>query len=166
MKQLLLFSVLSLALISCSGNKEQTETAFELEDLLAVADQKVNDTIMVVGYVIHVCEHSGERCFIVGESQEISLRIEAGEAIGSFDSELIGSKLEITGILKEGMRLSHGDIAEREKNVQEKLSGGESAESCASEMNNINEMLNWMKEHDKDYYAIYYMDGLSYKKLE
>ena len=70
MKQLFLFTVLSFALFSCSANKKQADTAssytYELDRLLAVADQKVNDTITLVGYVTHTCKHSGKKCFVVG----------------------------------------------------------------------------------------------------
>jgi len=166
MKKLVLFTVLALALFSCSGSKEQVETVFELDNLMEVADQKLNDTITVVGHVTHVCMHSGQRCFIVGESQEITLRVEAGEQIGSFDSDLVGSKLAITGVFKESKRLSEDEIADKEKEVQEKIEGGESAETCASEMNNIEKMRKWMEAHGKDFYAIYYMDGLSFEKVE
>jgi len=164
MKKLVLFTFLSLALISCSGGDKQAETTFELDNLLTVIDQKIGDTLTVVGSVTHVCIHSGQRCFIVGESS-VSMRIEAKGDIGSFDSDLIGSKLAINGIVKE-TRLSEEKITEAEKGVQERIEGGEAAESCAAEMNNISEMRKWMEENGKDYYAIYYMDGLSYKKLE
>ena len=165
MKKLFLFTLLSVALISCSENKKQVETIFELDDLMLVVDQKINDTITVIGHVTHTCMHSGQKCFIVGESQEITLQVLAGGEISSFDAELIGSKLEITGVLKE-KQISQEAIAEMEKGVQEKLEGGESEESCASEKSNIEDMRKWMESHNKDYYVIYYMEGLSFKKLE
>ena len=171
MKQLLVFAVLSLVMFSCSGSKNKAETSnneqtsFELDKLLAVADQEVDKTLTVVGYVTHTCVHSGQRCFITGESQEASLRIEAGGEIGSFDMELIGSKLAVTGVLKEN-RLSQEYIAGMEKNVQLMEEEGESAEACAAELSNIEDMRKWMKEHDKDYYVIYYMDGLNYDTLD
>ena len=31
---------------------------------------------------------------------------------------------------------------------------------------NINEMREWMKAHNKDYYSIYYMDGERYEVIE
>jgi len=172
MKQIFFLAVLSLILFSCnSNNKKQSETptevqtAFELDNLLAIADKELDKTLTVVGYVTHTCVHSGQRCFIVGESQAVSLRVEAKGEIGSFDSELIGSKLAITGILKEN-RLSQEYIDEREKNVNQVKEEGGDAESCAAELSNISDMRQWMKEHDKDYYVVYYMDGLSFDILD
>jgi nitrogen regulatory protein PII len=174
MKQFLLLAVLSLALFACSGNKKQAETSneeqtsaltYELDNLLAVADREVDQTITVIGYVTHTCKHSGKRCFIVGESQEASLRVEAKGEIEAFDRDLVGSKLAITGILKE-QHLSKEYIAEMEKDVELKKEEDGSAEACAAELSNIDDMRKWMKEHNKDYYVIYYMDGLDYEILE
>ena len=168
MKQLFIFSVLALALFSCSGNKKQAEApvpAFELDNLLAVADQKVDATVTVVGYVTHTCKHSGKRCFIVGESQEASIRVEAEGEIETFSSELIGSKLAITGVLKE-YQLSEEYINEMESEVKQLEESAGMAEVCAAELSNISDMRKWMKEHDKNYFVIYYMDGLKYDVLD
>jgi len=175
MKQLVLLAVLSLAFFSCSGNKKQAETSdeaqtsvlaegsvYELDNLLAVADQEVDKTITVVGYVTHTCKHAGKRCFIVGESQEASLRVEAKGEIGGFNRELVGSKLSITGVLKEN-RLSEDYLAEVEKATR---AANEDPEDCETELKNINDMRKWMKEHNKDYYVIYYMDGLEFDVLD
>jgi len=155
-------------LFSCSGNKKQAEASaapFELDNLLAVADQQVDATITVVGYVTHTCRHSGKRCFIVGESQEASLRVEAEGEIETFSSELIGSKLAVTGVLKE-FQISEESINEMEVEVKELENEEGMAETCAAELSNISDMRQWMKDHDKNYYTIYYMDGLSYEVLD
>ena len=171
MKQLLVFAILSLVMYSCSGNKNKAETSnkdqtsYELDKLLAVADQEVDKTLTVVGYVTHTCVHSGQRCFITGESQEASIRVEAGGEISGFDMKLIGSKLAVTGVLKEN-RLSQEYIAGMEKDVQLMKEGGESVEACEAELSNISDMRKWMRDHDKDYYVIYYMDGLNYETLD
>jgi len=168
MKKLVLFAVLALVLFSCSSKKEQVETVYELDNLMTMVDQKLNDTITVVGYVTHVCKNAGAHCFIVGESQEISLQVEAKGEIGGFDSELTGSKVEIKGVLKEE-RMTEESIAEMEKAVQDQLAElaeGETSETCAAKLSNISDMRKWMEEHGKDYYASYYMEGLSYKKVE
>ena len=180
MKQLFLLAVLSVALFSCSGNKkaetvaENTGTtavvdeqlpAFGLDSLLKVADRELDKTVKVNGYVTHTCKHSGKRCFIVGESQTVSMRIEAKGDIGGFNRELVGSKIEVSGTLKE-RRLTKEYIAEMEKDVELKKKEDGSAESCAAELSNIADMRKWMKDNDKDYYSIYYMDGLNFTVLD
>ena len=170
MKQFIAYAVLALALFSCSGNQKQAEAsdwAYELDYLLAVADQEVDKTVTVVGFVIHTCKHSGKKCFIVGESQATSLRVEIdpdGE-IDAFSPELVGSKLAITGIIKE-QHLSGEFIDTLESNVLLSQQEGASPEQCEAELSNISDMRNWMKENDKSYYIIYYMDGLKYELVE
>ena len=39
-------------------------------------------------------------------------------------------------------------------------------EQCSSEMANIEGMRKWMEENGKDYYAIYYVEGISYEMVE
>jgi len=158
----------AFAFFSCSGNRHADASAsiFELDNLLAVADQQVGDTITVAGFVTHVCKHSGKKCFIVGESQKTTLRVEAGGEIETFPAELIGSKLSITGVLKE-QRVSQEIIDGMENDVLAiQKEGKASEEACAAELNNISEWRQWMKDNNKDYYALYYMDGLKFEKLD
>ena len=168
MKQFFLV-LLAIVVFSCSGNRQQQAgkacSAYELDSLLTVVEQVVDDTITVIGYVTHTCKHSGKRCFIVGESQEATLRVEAAGEIETFSSELIGSKLAITGVMKED-RLSQEDIDAREVNVKEKEQEEGMEEACAAELTNICQMRKWMEDNNKEYYAIPYMDGLKYKVLE
>ncbi len=182
MKQLFFFTILAVLAVSCGNNKKTVQKekqatidstkqvainqSFELDSLFAVADQKVDETIKVRGYVTHTCKHSGKRCFIVGKSQTASLRVEAKGDIGGFNRELTGSLLEITGVIKE-RRLTKEYLAQTEKDLNEKkVAEDGSAESCQAELNNISEMRAKMKELGKDYYSVYYMDGLSYEVVQ
>jgi len=177
MKKVVLFSVMTVALIACNGKKqaapvEETPAAvsveapvYDLDSLLQIAEQEVDKTVKVVGYVTHTCKHSGKRCFIVGESQTASMRVEAKGEIGGFNRELIGSKLAIIGEFKE-RRLSREYIDQMEKDVNLKKEEDGAAESCAAELSNINDMRKWMKDNNKDYYSIFYMDGQNYTVLE
>lgn len=179
MKNLILITALVFGLVACNSNTktenseqnvEKTTAAtdiptYELDSLLSVADQMVDKTVKVRGYVTHTCKHAGKRCFITGESQNASMRVEAKGEIGGFNRELAGSKLEITGILKE-RKLTKEYIEQTEVETLEKQKKEDgSAESCQAELNNINEMKEWMKEHGKDYYSIYFMDGENYEVL-
>lgn len=173
-------AILAFIMASCNNGKKthqpQQNTSpvqlaaevpvFELDSLLAIADQKVDQTVKVHGYVTHTCKHSGKRCFLVGESKNSSFRVEAKGEIGGFNRELVGSKLEITGVVKE-RRLTKEYLAQTEKELNEqKAKEDGSAESCQAELNNISEMRAKMKELGKDYYSIYYMDGQNYEVLQ
>ncbi len=179
MKNLIFISLFAVLLFSCN-NKQTTEKkndnaetslasadipTFELDDLLKVAEQYVDKTVKVSGHVTHTCKHSGKRCFIVGESENASMRIEAKGEIGGFNRELVGSKIKVTGPIKE-RKLSLEYIDQMEKDVNAKKVEDGSAESCQAELQNINEMRQWMKDNNKDYYSIFYMDGQEYEVVE
>ncbi|NDV68501.1 hypothetical protein [Dysgonomonas sp. 25] len=178
MKKLLLFAAVLLLAASCNSNKtEQTDQAedasavagapvYKLDSLLVIADQMVDKTVTVRGFVTHTCKHSGKRCFIVGDDQKTSVRVEAKGEIGGFNRELIGSELAITGVLKE-RRMTKEYIDQYEEQVKEKKAQEDgSAETCEAELSNINGMRDWMKANNKDYYSTYYIDGESYDVIE
>jgi len=130
------------------------------------AESLVGKNVEVRGYVTHTCKHSGKRCFIVGEDQEVSIRVEAKGNIGGFNRELIGSELLINGTLREN-RLSREYLDQMEKDLNDqKLQEDGSAETCEAELANIDGMKAWMQENGKDYYAVYYIDGEDYEVLE
>ena len=181
MKKILFLAAALLTMAACNnksaeqqraGQEENVEAhasevpVYKLDSLLKVADRMVDQTVTVRGFVTHTCKHSGKRCFIVGDDPNTSFRVEAGGEIGGFNRELTGSELAITGIVRE-RRLTKEYIDQYEEEVNEKKHKEDgSAETCQAELNNINEMREWMKAHNKDYYSICYMDGERYEVIE
>ncbi|MDR2130123.1 MAG: hypothetical protein LBP56_02970 [Odoribacteraceae bacterium] len=182
MKTLVLSMAILISMAACKNKKQQdapasqatttgaavlsAPAAYALDSLLLVAGKLVNQRVSVQGTVTHTCKHSGKRCFIVGASGKASLRVEATGEIGGFNRELVGSAIEVTGIVKE-RRLTAAFLEQQEKEVNEqKAQEDGSEESCAAELENIQQMRAWMKEHGKDYYSIYYMDGETYEVIE
>ena len=81
----------------------------------------IGKEISVEGKVVHVCMQSGKKLFITGKDPDISLYIQAGEEMPKFPTELLGSEVEVQGILtklesgaeqpgKEGMHSAEGEI--------------------------------------------------------
>ena len=138
----------------------------ELDSLLLVAGDLVGRRVGTRGTVTHTCVHSGKRCFIVGERGSSSFRVEASGEIGGFNRELVGSTIEVRGILRE-RRLTAEFLDRHEEEVNEqKAKEDGSAESCAAELENIQQMRDWMKARGRDYYSVYYMDGEQYDVIE
>ncbi|HHU97229.1 MAG: hypothetical protein QM237_04235 [Bacteroidota bacterium] len=181
MKNLLLITALvAFVLTSCtSGGQKQggeargtgletTEVAivYSADTLYAVAESFLDQPITVKGFVTHVCSHAGKRCFLTGVDQKYTIRVEAMEELGSFNKELTGTEVVVDGVLRE-RRLTRTEIDDMEKDVNKRMEDDEeegAAEACQAELANINEMKEWMQERGKDYYAIYYVEGLSYRK--
>lgn len=176
MKKVILALTITLGIVACNPSKQQNEdskseqttvetTVIPLEDMLSSADKYIDKEVTFKGYVTHTCKHSGRRCFMKGEKGNISLRVEAKGEIGGFNRELIGNEIALTGILKE-RRLSTDEINEMEKAIETKsMKSDGSQESCDTERANIKEMREWMKANNKDYFAIYYVDGIKYNEL-
>ena len=111
MKKIVLLSFIAAILFSC-GQASKTQEAkqddtlkeaviLSVDDLMAQAPNLADKEIIVKGTVMHVCKEGGVRCFLMGSSEDITIRVEAGEKIGAFSQEQMGSELQIVGILKE-----------------------------------------------------------------
>lgn len=111
MKQLALLTLVAALFFSCGNkngsNKNSAEEAekmaviYTVDELYANASDLAGKEITVKGTVMHVCKQGGGRCFLMGSNEDFTIRIEAGEKIGAFSQEQMGSDLTITGIFKE-----------------------------------------------------------------
>jgi hypothetical protein len=182
MKNQLFVLLVSLALFACgTPGKKQSQSAEKGEagdmqteafdtvqaktvvEWLKIADKNVGKEITVKGMVGHVCRHSGKRCFLLDSDGETSIRLEAGGKINGFNQELSGSTIVAHGVLRE-KRLTSSYIDEWEKKTLSQKEEAENDENaCSAELNNISKMREWMKNNNKDYYAVYYIDGLDYR---
>lgn len=177
----LVFTMMAALLVSFSACNNSNKTAATTEEqtvetvtvpvvpvdsIITLAPGLIDKEIELVGHVTHTCKHSGKRCFLVGDNETFSMRVEAGGKITGFNRELVGNKLQVRGILKE-RRLNEEYLAQWEEKVkaQEQKEDG-SAESCQAEMSNINEMREWMTANNKDYYSIYFLNGIDYEVVE
>ena len=172
---------LAISLTSCNSEKKQNqanEAATEIvakvltpEQVSADGAKLVDQEIEIKGTVTHVCKHAGRKCSIVGENDDVFVQVMAGKKIGSFSADLIGSSIIVKGIVKE-RRITKETIAEQEAAVKEaaakaeKANNAEGKKHCSHSMHNVNTMKQWMTDHAKDYYPIYFVEGISFKVAE
>ena len=161
-KQFLFLFILAAMLSSCTENS--SKTAYTVNELMDTVSTQIDKEVRVRGKVNHVCKHSGMKCFIVNENEDLSMQIMAGGIIKSFDNDLIGSEIEAVGIVREH-RMEKEQIDEREKTAHDQMHEEGAHEQCQAMLNNVAQMREWMAKNNKDYYAIYYIDGIRYKKL-
>lgn len=109
MKKLFLLGLIAIYFFSCTNtNKQQAGDVTAVQDtvvltvdqLYSSAADMVDKEVIVKGTVMHVCKEGGARCFLMGSNENINIRVEAGEKIGAFNQEQMGSELEIVGVLK------------------------------------------------------------------
>ena len=171
MKKIVYFILPSIILIACNGlekskeqpAKESLSTAIEVSKFVNAASGNIGKEIVVKGTVSHVCSHAGRRCFIVDSTGNHSIRIEAKGDIGSFNRELSGNDIIVTGIVQE-KKLDKAFLDEWEQKVKDKHKDAEEGgDHCSADLNNIQHMRESMKNQNKDYYSIFYMDGTRYK---
>jgi hypothetical protein len=144
----------------------QAEAALDIARLMAMASENVDKEITIEGVVTHVCKHSGKRCFIKDTTTNTSIRVEAKGEIGGFNSELSGSAILVQGIIREN-RLSHDYIMEWEaKTLEQKDQSEIDQNQCSAELSNIQEMKDWMAANNKNFYSIYYVEGINYEVVD
>jgi hypothetical protein len=163
----ILVFILVVFLACNSKNQNATYDVLTVNQLMDIAIKSIDHEVMVSGMVNHVCSHSGRRCFIVDSTGDFTIRVEAAGSIEKFDKELIGSTIKVRGILKE-TRLLASEIDEMEQeHISEHPEEAEApGEHCSAEMTNINKMREWMKINGKDYYSIFYLEGINYELVE
>jgi hypothetical protein len=166
-RKILIVALFAITVLACNNTQKTTSKVYDVTQLLAVAENKIDTEVEITGRVNHVCSHSGRRCFLIDSTGDFSIRVEAGGQIESFSKEIIGSEIKVKGILKEE-QLTADEITEWENELKEKdvQSAENQGETCSAEMANINNMRQWMKDHNKNYYAIYYIDGIQYALVE
>ena len=135
MKKIALIGLVAILFASCgqqtkkqelkSENTQVEAIALTVDQLLDQASELADQEVVVKGTVMHVCQQGGQRCFLMGSNEEITIRVVAGEKIGAFKQEQMGSELEIVGMLKEvkteadahNPGAEHGEM-EHEENVE------------------------------------------------
>ena len=172
-------AILTLGFASCGNSKKQAAEApvqnevkvdvakaLYLDDILAQADSLVGQEVTLRGVITHTCKHSGRRCFIENKDKSASIRVEAKGNIGGFNRELVGSEVAVKGTLRAN-KMTEADIDAMEAEYKKKQAEAKPGEGhCDTELKNIQGMRDWMKANNKEFYSIYYMDGMEFEVVE
>ena len=187
---LMLLLGMTLGLASCGGDnnkskaqasaEEANPAALEVDQVLADPDSLVGDTIKVEGVCTHICKHGGGKIFLMGSDDTKTLRVEAGESIGSFPQETVNSIVRVTGVLVED-RVDEGYLAQWEAQIADQAKEAQGEGGCAADMkanaeaeaNSVRERIanfrsriaERTEREGKAYISLYHMEGLSYEIL-
>ena len=179
---------MTLGLASCGDgsnkSKEQASSeevapvALEVDQVLADPDSLVGDTIEIEGICTHICKHGGGKIFLMGSDDTKTLRVEAGESIGSFPQETVNSIVRVTGVLVED-RIDEDYLAQWEAQIADQAKETQGEGGCAADMkanaeaatNSVLERIanfrsriaERTEREGKPYVSLYHMEGLSYE---
>ena len=179
---------MTLGLASCGDDsnksKEQTSAeevapaALEVDQVLADPDSLVGDTIEIEGICTHICKHGGGKIFLMGSDDTKTLRVEAGESIGSFPQETVNSIVRVTGVLVED-RIDEDYLAQWEAQIADQAKETQGEGGCAADMkanaeaeaNSVRERIanfrsriaERTEREGKAYVSLYHIEGLSYE---
>jgi hypothetical protein len=103
---IIILSVLFIA--SCNqGTKDSTGENKADTALITVlsfdtsAYRFVDKPVIIEGTVLHLCKHGGKRMFLVDGTDSVRVEITAGGDITKFEETLLGSRVRVSGTLKE-----------------------------------------------------------------
>lgn len=159
MKNLVLLSAIVFLFFGCGNQSKKQQEAAEpvvvltVDELYGKAAELADKEIVVKGTVMHVCKEGGARCFLMGSNENINIRVEAGEKIGAFNQEQMGSELEIVGVLREVKTeaQAHNPIVEQ--------GGEENVDSVRAAAHKI------IAAAQDSVEVVYFIEGLAVKEL-
>lgn len=106
--------------ISCceSKSKDSLNTIVAIDSLIVSVNQifsspnkYIDKRIDLKGLVVHTCKKTGKKLFLKGKNDSVFIRVEAGEKISQFDTNLEGDTIIATGYLKvAAMTDDHKDV--------------------------------------------------------
>jgi len=133
-KQITYFVAIALTLSACSETVNQKETndktdgtngakvELTVENFDQVAGKYVNKEVVISGLVTKICPHGGKSMHLTGEdNSEMGIKTKGDR----FANELTGSKVAVTGVVKE-LRVDEKYLKEQEKeSMSEHLENGD-----------------------------------------
>ena len=135
----------------------------------------VDKPVVIEGTVFHTCKHGGKRMFLVDGSDSIRVEVTTGENIPKFDEKLVGSRVRVTGTLKEE-RIDDKYLNEWEAEVlkpEEKHEAGihtgakgHEDQGKQEKLDQINALREQLKESGKDHLSFYSIEAISYQELK
>ncbi len=167
MKRIALITLVAAFFFSCgnqksqngntSGEAEKSALVYSVDELYANAADLVGKEVTVKGTVMHVCKQGGGRCFLMGSNEDFNIRVEAGEKIGAFNQEQMGSDLTITGIFKEVKTEADAHNPAREHGTED---ADHEHDEEAEEAHRI------IVQAEEKAEVVYFMEGLTVEKEE
>jgi fructose-specific component phosphotransferase system IIB-like protein len=106
-KKFMIVLFASTLLISCANSTQNTETSeaeaateLTVDNFESMAGDLIGKPVVLIGTINHVCEHGGQKMFLVEEGSEASIKVVPNESMAAFNTNLKGSKVKVEGIIE------------------------------------------------------------------
>ena len=180
----LFFLFAAVALLSACSNNNKTNSndvvadekkceSISVDSFMVVAHDFVGKEITVKGTVDHVCKHGGKRINVFTNDPNVTMHGEASESVGSFEVELEGSDVCITGTVLE-TRIDMAYVDEWETKVKEQVAEeGEDADvehvesvDHHAKLDEIQEYRDEIEASENGYLAFYNLEVTKYHECD
>jgi len=139
------------------------------------ADSCINKPVIIEGTVLHVCKHGGDKMFLVDGTDSIRVQITTGPKIAKFDEALIGTRVRVSGTLKEervDAKYLNEWEAEVKKPVENHQAGvhtgarGHEDQGVQEKLDQINALRDELKKSGKDHLSFFSIEADKYSELK
>ena len=121
----ILFLLIAITFVFACNNSENQSSEAEIIKINLVNFEKnavnlVNKKIEITAIVRHVCEHGGQRLFLVSEETEESAKVVLGKNVAAFKTDLVGNTVKIIGTIDE-LRIDETYLLEWENEIKAEI---------------------------------------------
>jgi hypothetical protein len=194
MKKYLVTLIAFVFLFTACENKVKEESTTEeqvvlIEEIVPVsisnfeikAEELVGKQIILSGTVDHICQHGGQKMFIIETESEGRIKIIPDENIAAFNTELEGQNIKLVGIVEE-QRIDEEYLREWEEEILADVDmgddkgegkhlggnmekGGEDADK-SEELEKVNNLRQQIAESGKDHLSFFSVLCTEYEVVE
>ena len=174
MKKIIILLVLATTILACKtevkkAGTNNTTTVEKITEtpsiLLGEFDTKagdfVNKEVKVTGIVDHICKHGGKKILLVTDEGDVHITSEE-----RFDEDLMGSELELTGIVLEE-RIDEAYLLKMEEdNIKSHSEGASNKEQFENKKKHVAEYRAKMEADGVNHISNYSLQYVSFKELK
>ena len=157
-----------------SGSNTKTAEAVPMtvDSLLAVAGDRIGDSVVVEGFCKTICKKCGRKLFLTGDDSTKTLRIESGESIGMFDAGAVHAIVRVEGRIME-QRIDEEYLQQWADQAAERCESAAAAEqeTAQADFGRLQTRLDKYrariaernKKEGKNYLSVYYIEADGYE---
>ena len=173
MKNIIIVLVLSISILSCKTEVKKTEineTTIEqvvetpslaLGEFDSKAGDFINKEVKVTGIVDHVCKHGGKKILLVTDEGDVHITSDE-----RFDEALMGSELQLTGVVLEE-RIDEAYLLKMEEdNIKSHSEGASNKEQFENKKKHVAEYRAKMAKDSIDHISNYSLQYVSHTELK